>query len=378
MKYLHCLLQFAAEPLALPPAKISEILAFLAFKAEGGELSAEQVEARVSQQRTRDVSRDPTGRVAVLPIFGMIAPRLESMQVSERGTAVTVLQQQFRALLNDDSVTAIVMQYDSPGGVANGIEEFGQEIFEAREAKIKPIVSQVDSLAASAAYWLAVQAEEVIVTPSGSAGSIGVYMVHEDVTAMLEKLGVKRTLVKAGKNKAIGNPFEPLSDDARAYFQERVDDMNRMFVKAVARGRKVTQAKVSEDFGQGLTFHANDLVKRGMADKVASLKDTLERFGVDVSPGMRPATVDMRRALAVGAKVTERQLAKHLREEGFPKAAAERVASALHRTNLRDAEGGTNPANVTEADPLPASDRETAEAYAAFQSALKGFKLPSL
>jgi hypothetical protein len=86
-------------------------------------------------------------------------------------------------------------------------------------------------------------------------------------------------------------------------------------------------------------FDAEELVKRGMADRVGSMKDTLERFGVEVSPAMRSATVEMRRALVAGERVSERMLGRHLREQGFSISAADRIASGgLRALDPRDAE----------------------------------------
>lgn len=370
MKYLHILLAFAAEPLAIEPTKLNEIVSFLLMKADGGELSAGEIESRISQRRERETARG-SGVVGVINVHGMIMPRVASMKVSEAGTPIEETAATFRAMLADDRFKAIVFNHDSPGGVVNGVEEFAQEIHEARG--IKPIVAQVNGLSASASYWLATAADEVVVTPSGSGGSIGVYTAHDDISKALEAKGIKRTFIASGSRKLDGSPLEPLSEEAFSHISKRVKHAHGMFVRAVARGRGVSQTHVNENFGDGLVFDAEELVKRGMADRVGSMKDTLERFGVEVSPAMRSATGEMRRALAAGERVSQRMLGRHLREQGFSITAAERIASGgLRALDPREAE-----------EPLQQAATEDAETVIStltldgLADVLGDFKLPS-
>ena len=101
------------------------------------------------------------------------------------------------------------------------------EIYEARNRK--PIIAVVNSMACSAAYWLASAAGDLVCTPSGQAGSIGVYMIHQDVSKALDKEGIKVSLIKAGRYKTEGNSTEPLGAEARAAFQSQVDDVYTQF-----------------------------------------------------------------------------------------------------------------------------------------------------
>jgi ClpP class serine protease len=146
------------------------------------------------------------------------------------------------------------------------------------------MIAHVNALAASAAYWIASAADEMVVTPTGSVGSIGVFGVHDDVSAAMEKMGVKKTIIKAGKYKADGVPFLPLSDDAAERMQARANAAYDMFVKAVARNRNVSQSTVRNGFGQGDTVDAEPAVAEGMADRVGTLEDTLQRFGATSYP----------------------------------------------------------------------------------------------
>jgi signal peptide peptidase SppA len=198
------------------------------------------------------------------------------MTAMSGGTSTEQFGKAFQAALVDPEVSAIVIDIDSPGGSVFGVAELGRLIYDARGQK--PVIAQANSLTASAAYWIASQSDEVVVTPSGEVGSIGVIAHHQDISVAEEMQGVKDTLVTYGNNKAIANPFEPLSESAQAYLQKRVDEYGAMFDQAVARGRGVSVGKVRGEFGQGLMFGAEEAVKLGMADRVGTLQQTLDRL----------------------------------------------------------------------------------------------------
>lgn len=293
MKYMNVLMACAAEPWAMEKNKLVTVANFLRFKAQGGHYSAEEVQSRITRKREKEIQKSE-GSIGILPIQGVIGERMNLLDDISGGTSTELISQQFRAMLNDSSIKAIILDINSPGGVARSVEEIGQEIYDARG--IKPIVAQVNTCAASAAYWIAAQADEIVVTPSGWAGSIGVYTIHEDISEMLAKEGIKETLIYAGEFKVLGNEFEPLSDEAKSVMQQRVDELAASFVRAVARGRKVSLSQVNERFGQGLMFNADELVDRGMADKVAPMSETLARFGIDVNPALRSAKTKQKEA----------------------------------------------------------------------------------
>ncbi|MCA0025481.1 MULTISPECIES: S49 family peptidase [unclassified Mesorhizobium] len=319
MHYLRILAAFAGQPWAMQPEKLETIASFLMFKAKGGSLSDDEVQARIGDRRS-DSTPPAAGGIAVLPVHGVISQRMGMMSEISGGTSTEALAQQFRAALSDDAVKAIVFSHDSPGGGTYGVDELAAEIRAARG--VKPIIAQVDSLSASASYYLASQADEIVVTPGGEAGSIGVYSVHQDISKMLENEGVKPTLIKAknGIYKAETANIHPLSEEAHDYLQQRVDVAETAFISAVAAGRRVSQASVRDNFGKGRMFGAAELVKRGMADRVGTMQDTLQRLGAS-SPRLG-AAANTRRMFAAGETPQLSQIEEVLREAGFPNALA--------------------------------------------------------
>jgi signal peptide peptidase SppA len=198
------------------------------------------------------------------------------------GASVDRLAEEFRALLGDESVRAIVLDVDSPGGTVPGVPEFAQEIYESRG--VKPIVAIANATMASAAYWIGTAADELYVTPSGRVGSVGVYVAHEDWSKFDEEMGVKTTLISAGKYKVEGNPYEPLGDEATAFLQHSVDLVYGRFVDAVAAHRGVSSKQVIEGYGQGRVLEAEDAVKAGMVDGVRTLDEVIDAVGLSAEP----------------------------------------------------------------------------------------------
>jgi ClpP class serine protease len=124
-------------------------------------------------------------------------------------------------------------------------------------------------------------------------GSIGVFAVHRDISVGLEKEGIKVSIIKEGRFKMEGNPYEPLTEEARAAIQESVSEAYDMFVKAVARNRGVKAAAVRNGFGEGRMVSAQKAVDLGMADRVSTLNETVERlFGTKLPAGTMKAEVE--------------------------------------------------------------------------------------
>lgn len=274
MKYAHIARWFTSTPWAILPEKLAVMADTLAYLMAGGEFSDEQIAQRVgvSQGRPRRV----VGDIAVLPLVGTISHRADMLTESSGGTSVEALAGRFRQAMADPAIGAIVLDVDSPGGSVDGVPELADEIYAARDSKA--VVAVASSMAASAAYWLASSAGEFSVTPSGEVGSIGVLAVHQDESALLEKMGVRMSIVRAGKFKADLNPFEPLTEEARAALQERVDDAYDMFVKAVARNRGVNVSDVRNGYGEGRVVTARQAKAMGMVDRIETLDQAIERL----------------------------------------------------------------------------------------------------
>ncbi len=275
----------AAEgtPWALAPGKMAILAEILAAKADAGQIpTASDISA--IDARVRGNSKIATGgAVAVLPMFGTMSRRMGMLGAMSGGLSVETFSQQFAELVSDDSISAIVIDVDSPGGSVYGIEELSQQIFDAR-SKGKRIVAVANQLMASAAYYVASAADELAVSPSGEVGSLGVFSIHFDWSEAMADEGIKVTIIKAGDRKAEGNPYEALGEEAADHMQSMVDAYYSQFVAAVARNRGVSVAHVEEKYGQGLTFDSARALERGMVDRIATLDEVLSELTGQANP----------------------------------------------------------------------------------------------
>lgn len=270
--YTHIMNEFYSTPWAIIPEKLQAINAFLSMRASGGRLSDDEIKAISSETRQSSTQ----GAVAVIPVYGVIAQRMDMMSAFSGGTSTERVTKQIQNAIADPSVGSILLDIDSPGGSVYGVQELAAEIYAARDKK--PITAIANSLAASAAYWIGTAASELIVTPGGEVGSIGVITAHTDVSKLEESVGMKTTIISAGKYKAEGNQFEPLNDEAKAAIQSRIDDYYGAFVKAVAKHRGVSSSVVREGYGQGRVVGANEAIAAGMADGVATFDEVIKRM----------------------------------------------------------------------------------------------------
>lgn len=316
---MHVHRALAGKLMFMHEQKVNELLAILdIFGVEGRDALTKFASDCSVEARSTMLPSGASTNVAVIPIYGAITHRGSFFSFFfGSGATVEAITQQLRTAVNDPTVSAIVLDIDSPGGDTDGVEELASEIFAAR--KQKPVVAVSNSLCASAAYYLASQASEVVVSPSSLTGSIGVYTLHEDDSQLLENAGVKVSLIKFGENKAEGNPFEPLSDSAREHLQEMVDTYGDAFEKTVARGRGLKQDDVHKKFGQGRVFDAKKAVRLGMADRVGTLDDVLAKQGAQRAISGRRADYANVTVVAIdaAAKKTKRVDDEDLEKDAF-------------------------------------------------------------
>ena len=285
--------EYLATPWALMPERLSAVTAVIARWSGDAPASDEVMHSVAADRNARDARRQASvsnsgGGIAVLPLYGIVTQRGNMVDdVSGPGTAST---QQFsnllRAALQDETVSQILIDIDSPGGSVYGVAELADEIVSARAQK--PVVAIANSLAASAAYWIGCSASEFYVTPGGEVGSIGVWQAHQDYSKAMDEAGVKTTLISAGKFKVEGNPYAPLDEEAQGFMQSRVDDYYAAFTKAVAKGRGVPISQVRDGMGQGRVLGADAALASSMVDGIATFNDVVKKMRRDARAQLKP------------------------------------------------------------------------------------------
>lgn len=272
---------FAGSCWALEPRRFETYALIVRGWARGERASIAvmaDVRADVQEIEARRASATSAGggSVRVLPLYGVITSRGNVMnEMSGPGSVSTqMFVASLRDALADDSVGAIVIDVDSPGGSVYQIQETGDELFAAR--KKKPVFAVANCLAASAAYWLGSQANHMFCTPSGEVGSIGVLAVHTDYSEANKMDGVNPTYISAGPYKTELNPDAPPSTEGVAYQQSRINDYYGAFCRAVARGRGASVGDVREKMGGGRVLGAADALAANMICGIHSFTEAID------------------------------------------------------------------------------------------------------
>lgn len=290
MKYLNVLFSFFGHPWAIDEHKYNAIRQLLLDRSNGIAATPEQIQAAQEQRRT--ASYQQVGRVAVIPIMGVLAHRVSACEASSGGISTEAIGAMIDQAVSDKTVGKILLHIDSPGGSVAGIPELAAKIRAARD--VKKVVAVADSTAASGGYWLMSQASEAYVTPSGRVGSIGVIAEYVDQSAAEEKAGFKSHFITAGKFKG-ENRGGPLTDEGAAKLQSDVNHYYEQFVSDVAKGRNVTEATIRNGYGEGRALVATEAKAAGMVEGIATMETVLKRMGVNSSPA----------SVRVAAKVAE-------------------------------------------------------------------------
>ncbi len=274
----------AARPWFIEDAYGKEICAFLAATAAGQRPGWEGKEENVATYAADSVS-GRKGAVHVLRLHGTIMPRGGMMSQMSGGASLEMFTKAFDQAAADANAAAILIEVNSPGGAVDLVAETAERVYKARKPG-RPIVAHANTGMHSAAYWIGSAADEIVATQTGMVGSIGVFGMHRDLTAAMEKAGIKQTVIKSGPRKAEG--VIGLTEEALAHQQAQADAMYDLFVSAVAKHRGVPKSKVRADpeadagklasLGGGRSYNAKDALKMGLIDRIATFEQTAARL----------------------------------------------------------------------------------------------------
>lgn len=242
--------------------------------------------------RPQPTSYQAPSTIAVLSMFGVISPRAEMVcDISQEGCSLDLWSAKYRQVMMDSNVAGVIVNLDSPGGNVYQVPETADLIYSLRE--MKPNVGVGTGMCASACYFLAAQFKECVASPSSEWGSIGVLMRHQEMSKMAEDMGVVTTYVTSPRdgNKAEGNPFTPLSDDSKEFYNSRTDEYYDMFLSALVRGRGVTgkaaKATVDQGWGRGRMLGASKALELGMVDRIGTLQSEIDKMSQMLAKGQK-------------------------------------------------------------------------------------------
>lgn len=280
MKYPHLAARIFNTPLLIHPQKLDAIIAGLGPRlldtsilntAGAQSLDLQTIAPEMFSTRKGERSAERGYRivdgVAVVGINGALVHRSRFLMAdSSFLLGYNDIAADIEDAMANSDVHAVLLNFDSPGGEVQGAFELAERIYALRGQK--PMKAIADGMAASAAYLGGSAADELVITRTGYAGSIGVVMRHVDFSRALSNDGITVTHIFAGSHKVDGHPFAPLPDAVRADFQAEINDLYAMFVDAVVAHRGTTAEAVRKT--EAATYRGVAAVAAGLADRIST------------------------------------------------------------------------------------------------------------
>lgn len=198
--------------------------------------------------------------VGLIEVKGMILDSKETIR-------------QLRYFLKQDTVKAVVLRVDSPGGIVAPSQEIYAEV--KKFAAKKKIIVSMGSLAASGGYYISAPATIIYANPGTITASIGVILKLSNIESLMDKIGIKSYTLKTGKYKDSGSPVREFSPEDRAMLQAVIDNTHEQFVRAVAEGRKLPIDDVRK-IADGRILSGEQAQGHKLVDRLGTLQDAVE------------------------------------------------------------------------------------------------------
>ena len=235
----------------------------------------------ISAVQPLQMQNKSTNRIAIVYADGEIIDGKGNAQM----IGSTSFSNKLRQASEDESIKAVVVRVNSPGGSALAAESIWHEMSLLQQKK--PVIVSMGSYAASGGYYISAPADVILCSPGTITGSIGVFgILFNAQDGLHNKLGIQTDVVKTNPSADIGSPFRPLSDPERQYIQQSIDQVYNTFIGHVAEGRNISVAEV-DSIAQGRVWSGVDAVRIGLADGYGGLKDAIaiaaDRAGITES-----------------------------------------------------------------------------------------------
>jgi len=269
----------ASQAWAMERGVLERMLEIVERHVMGVRLDAAQIEAATASRKTkqRDYEVTADGR-AIIPVTGVIAKyaRMVNGVSQPQGSSIEQMRQQLAAALNDTAVRSLFLLIESPGGSVSGLADFAAEVRAASERK--PVVAMIDDLGASAAYYLASQAQVLYANASAMIGSVGVYSVLVDSSKRAEAEGLTFHILKSGEHKGTGTPGVAISSGQLAQQQTYMEHFYGMFIAAVLAGRAEAglTAETLYPMADGRLWTPQQALESSLIDGVMSVEEALQ------------------------------------------------------------------------------------------------------
>lgn len=226
-----------------------------------------------------------SGTVLVTALFSMIDHRKAMIGFGEKVGVIEIKDviidskkwlKQIKDFREDNTIKAIVLRIDSPGGAVGPSQEVYEEI--RKTIKKKKVIASMGAVAASGGYYIASAASGVIANPGTITGSIGVIMGYTNFETLFEKIGLYPVVIKSGQYKDIGSPVREMTDAERQLLQQFIDTVHTQFINHVAEGRHMDPAEIRK-IADGRIFSGEKAKELGLVDRLGNFEDAIDYAG---------------------------------------------------------------------------------------------------
>lgn len=184
--------------------------------------------------------------------------------------------QNLKHFREDNSIKAIVIRIDSPGGAVGPSQEIFREI--RKTSNKKKVIASMGAIAASGGYYVAAGTDGIVANPGTITGSIGVIMGFTNYQELLQKIGLVPVVIKSGEFKDIGSPVREMTAKEKTILKDFAKKIHRQFITDIVEGRKMDQDKV-ESLADGRIFTGEESKDLGLVDRLGNLEDAIEWAG---------------------------------------------------------------------------------------------------
>ncbi len=340
-----------AEAWAMEPAVFNSLKTIVQRHAAGVRLSADEIRSLAHKRAgvsvdvagvlddlmtEGDVSNEPAmqiaGSTAIIPVVGVIARYASQINgpCQDQGRSADALQEDLAAAIADPAVKQVVLRIDSPGGTVAGTAEIADAIRRVSAAG-KPVIAFIDGWAASAAYWLASQCDEIVAgATTAGAGSIGVICAYVDASKALADEGYQVDVFRSVDLKAPGAMNEKLTTEQKVSIQRKILELHDAFEQAVAAGRGFTAEQIAK-VATGEMWAAGPAMKLGLVDSISSFGDLMARLDPAAAAALR--TLATRKPMSIAAPplsaTAPNPQPSTAKEESTMKITADQLAAAI-------------------------------------------------
>jgi len=266
-------------------------------------------------------------RVAIIRVTGLISTGDVGRGLFIGGAGSEEIIRQLKKARSDDSIKAIVLRINSPGGSAAGAQEIYRELMKIRNSKKfkKYIVASMGDVAASGGYYIASAADKIVADPATLTGSIGVISQSLVFEELMKKVGVEAVTVKRGPFKDMGSSFREPRPEEQKLMQAAIDDVYSQFVKDVAAGREKLNEEQVRRLADGRIYTGSQAKQKGLVDELGNLEDAVSAAAKAAGIKGTPHVVEMGRRSPLQFLMTETAAA-----------AGQAIGETLVRSNVVD------------------------------------------